>query len=118
MTHNSQFAPRNVAYDALVLNARSRQALVSVRSLGRRGLRVAALETCDGLPIPAFSSRWCHHKVICPAEEGTKDNLTYLEQVALNLLMGVPRYFSSIEGIERKLQAIYGVSAGREQCAS
>ena len=77
----SQFASRNVACDVLVLDARSRQSLVAVRSLGRRGLRIAALETGDGLPIPAFSSRWCQHKFLCPAEEGTMDYLTYLEQV-------------------------------------
>ncbi len=81
VTHASQFAPRNVAYDVLVLDARSRQSLVTVRSLGSRGLHIAALETCDGLSIPAFSSRWCHNKIICPAEEGTMDYLTYLEQV-------------------------------------
>jgi len=81
VTRASQFAARNVAYDALVLDARARQSLVTVRSLGSRGLRVAALDTCDGLPIPAFSSRWCHHKIICQAEEGTKDYLAHLEQV-------------------------------------
>ena len=31
-------------YDALILDAHLRQSLVSVRSLGRRGMRVAALE--------------------------------------------------------------------------
>jgi hypothetical protein len=40
-------------YAALVLDARLRQSLVTVRSLGSRGLRVTALETCDGLPVPA-----------------------------------------------------------------
>jgi predicted ATP-grasp superfamily ATP-dependent carboligase len=70
-----------VVYDALVLNARLRQSLVTIRSLGSRGLHVAALETFDELPAPAFSSRWCEHKTICPAYEGTKDYLTYLEQI-------------------------------------
>src|SRR5690348_6064150 len=68
-------------YAALVLDARLRQSLVTVRSLGSRRLRVAALETCDGLPVPAFSSHWCKRNLICPANEGTKDYLTYLEQV-------------------------------------
>jgi predicted ATP-grasp superfamily ATP-dependent carboligase len=81
MAHNLQCASSNVSYDVLLLNARSRQSLVAMRSLGSRGLRMAALESFDGLPIPAFSSRWCQHKALCPADEGTKEYLTYLEQV-------------------------------------
>ncbi len=65
-------------YDALVLDARLRQSLVTMRSLGSRGLRVAALET---FAVPAFSSRWCQQKAICPADEGTQEYLAYLEQV-------------------------------------
>src|SRR5262249_53681265 len=48
---------------------------------GRRGLRVAALATCDALPVPTFSSRWCQHKLVSPAYEGTKEYLAYLEQM-------------------------------------
>ena len=70
-----------VVYHALVLDAKFRQSLVTVRSLGSRGLCVTALDTCDGLPVPAFSSRWCQHKRSCLADEGTNDYLTYLEQV-------------------------------------
>jgi predicted ATP-grasp superfamily ATP-dependent carboligase len=77
---DSQFALDNARYDVLVLNARLRQALVTVRSLGSRGLRVAAMETFNGLPIPAFSSQWCQHKTVCPSDEGTKEFLAYLEQ--------------------------------------
>jgi len=65
--------------DALVLDARLRQSLASVRSLGRKNLRAAALETFDG--IPAFSSKWCQHKAVLPAEEGTESYFTYLQQV-------------------------------------
>ncbi len=65
--------------DALVLDARLRQSLVSVRSLGKRNLRVAALETFDG--VPAFSSRWCQQKAILLVEEGTTSYFTYLQQV-------------------------------------
>jgi predicted ATP-grasp superfamily ATP-dependent carboligase len=54
-------------FDALILDASLRQSLVSVRSLGKRGLSVAALDAVDGLP--AFSSRWCRRAFICPAEE-------------------------------------------------
>jgi predicted ATP-grasp superfamily ATP-dependent carboligase len=63
-----------------------------VRSLGGRGLRVAALETFDGLPIPAFSSRWCHQKFFCLAQEGANGYLTYLEKVleATNARVMIP----------------------------
>lgn len=77
----ARFTSGQVVYDALVLDARLRQSLVTVRSLGGRGLGVAALDTRNDLPVPAFSSRWCQHKLVCPADEGTKDYLTYLEQV-------------------------------------
>jgi predicted ATP-grasp superfamily ATP-dependent carboligase len=66
-------------YDALVLDARLRQSLVTVRSLGSRGLRVAALET--GSNVPAFSSRWCRRSFVCPEDEGTEGYLAYLEQL-------------------------------------
>lgn len=69
---------RGPTCDVLMLDARARQALVTVRSLGRRGIRVATLETFDG--APAFSSRWCARKFICPAQEGTDAYLSFLEQ--------------------------------------
>ncbi|HXR64691.1 MAG TPA: ATP-grasp domain-containing protein [Ktedonobacteraceae bacterium] len=65
--------------DVLVLDAGLRQSLVTVRSLGSRGLRVAALEIAH--KVPAFSSRWCQQQIICPAEEGTEQYLEYVEQV-------------------------------------
>lgn len=65
--------------DVLVLDAGLRQSLVTIRSLGRRGLRVTALEIAH--KVPAFSSRWCQQQIICPAEEGTEHYLEYLEQV-------------------------------------
>jgi predicted ATP-grasp superfamily ATP-dependent carboligase len=43
--------------DAAVLDADERQSLVSVRSLGRAGLRVGAFDA--SFLSPAFSSRWC-----------------------------------------------------------
>jgi hypothetical protein len=42
--------------DALVLNARLRQSLETVRSLGRRGLAVAAMDTMAD--VPAFRDRF------------------------------------------------------------
>ncbi len=74
-----------IACDALVLDAHQRQALVTVRSLGRRGLSVAALETSGN--APAFSSRWCQRGLVCPADEATDAYLTYLEQ-ALERMAG------------------------------
>src|SRR5947209_2992901 len=65
--------------DVLVLDGRLRQSLATVRSLGSRGVRVAALETCAD--APAFSSRWCRYKFVCPAEEGSKEYFDYLMQV-------------------------------------
>ena len=79
LTRDSRLATGQVVYDALVLDARLRQSLVTVRSLGSRGLRVAALEAFDG--VPAFSSRWCHQKAICPADEATNEYVRSLEQV-------------------------------------
>ena len=80
-SRDSQLAADYVRYDALVLDAESRKSLVTVRSLGSRGLRVAALANYDVLPSPAFSSRWCQYKIVCPAHEGTKEYLAYLEQI-------------------------------------
>lgn len=65
--------------DALVLDARLRQSLVSVRSLGQRGLRVAAVETTR--EVPAFSSRWCQRGLVCAVKEGTEPYIDALEQV-------------------------------------
>ena len=76
---DSQLATHQVIYDALVLDARLRQSLMTVRSLGSRGLRVAALGSFAG--EPTFSSRWCQQAFVCPAGEGTEDYIPYLEQV-------------------------------------
>lgn len=56
-----------MTFDVLVLNASLRQALVAVRSLGRRGLRVAAAARRFG--APAFASRWCDQGFLFPPEE-------------------------------------------------
>lgn len=75
------YPPQQGICDVLVLNAGSRHSLVTVRSLGRRGLRIAALEVPDSFSTPTFSSRWCHHKVISPAYQETQEHLLYLEQL-------------------------------------
>ena len=68
-----------IAFDALVLDASLRQSLVTVRSLGRRGISVAALENSSS--VPAFSSRWCQRGFVCPTDLGTEAYLAYLEQL-------------------------------------
>jgi predicted ATP-grasp superfamily ATP-dependent carboligase len=52
--HAPRFAGR---LDAAVLDADQRQSLVSVRSLGRAGVRVGAFDAASF--SPAFRSRWC-----------------------------------------------------------
>lgn len=76
---NVQSMHRGVTYDALVLDAGLRQSLAAIRSLGERGLRVAAVDTSPG--VPAFSSRWCQQAFICPADEGGEAYFSYLEEL-------------------------------------
>lgn len=58
-------------YDILVLDAGSRQSLVSARSFGRAGLRVALGECfaeCDpDLPVLSFNSRYSARNVVLPS---------------------------------------------------
>jgi len=70
--------PATMRCDALVLDASLRQALVTVRSLGRRGLAIAAAETHP--EAPAFASRWCQEGCVFPAQEGTDAYAALLEQ--------------------------------------
>lgn len=76
----------HVPYDALVLDARLRQSLVTVRSLGHRGLHVAALEASKSVlaskSVPTFSSRWCQQAFCAPSyEQSPEPYLAYLEQL-------------------------------------
>ena len=66
------------AFDALVLDGLQRSSVVTVRSLGRRGLSVAVLASVH--TVPAFSSRWCQRGLVCPAAEATDAYLAYLEE--------------------------------------
>jgi predicted ATP-grasp superfamily ATP-dependent carboligase len=56
--------------DAAILDGDERQALVSVRSLGRAGLHIGAFDA--SVLTPAFRSRWCSvaQRVPEPADEG------------------------------------------------
>ncbi|MBV9688724.1 MAG: ATP-grasp domain-containing protein [Ktedonobacteraceae bacterium] len=81
-----QQAKGKVTYDALVLDAKLRQSLVTIRSLGRRGMPVAAVEIASLIKqsshVPTFASRWCHHAYIAPAyEESTHPFVEYLLQL-------------------------------------
>jgi predicted ATP-grasp superfamily ATP-dependent carboligase len=66
-----------MTFDALVLDAPLRQSLVAVRSLGRRGLAVAAAGALRH--APTFSSRWCRQGVVFSAKEATDAYLGTLE---------------------------------------
>jgi predicted ATP-grasp superfamily ATP-dependent carboligase len=85
-THRMHPENNKVSYDVLVVDARLRQSLVTLRSLGQRGKLVAALEVSNNIEtsnsVPAFSSRWCQQKFIAPSfEQDTEPFYTYLEQV-------------------------------------
>ena len=84
-SHFPRTGKSHLACDVLVLDARLRQSLVTVRSLGQRGLRVAALEASNNVDssssVPTFSSRRCLQKFVAPSYvEGTESYLAYLEQ--------------------------------------
>src|ERR1700751_4308558 len=63
----------NSTFDALIMDAKLRQSLVTVRSLGSRGMRVAALEINSNTEplsrIATFSSRWCKKHFVAPTYE-------------------------------------------------
>jgi predicted ATP-grasp superfamily ATP-dependent carboligase len=59
--------------DVIVLDADERQSLVSIRSLGRAGIAVGALEN---RAVPAFSSRWCRLSGLVPSTVADSDAFT------------------------------------------
>ncbi len=65
--------------DALIMEARLRQSLVATRSLGRRGLRVAAMESFRD--VPTFWSRWCHQAFVCPTDGRQETDFASLDEV-------------------------------------
>lgn len=78
--------PAHGQYDVLVLDAKLRQSLVTVRSLGQRGMRVGASEV-ENLAgsVPAFSSRWCQQAFIAPSyEQSPAPYVDYLEHLLDN----------------------------------
>jgi predicted ATP-grasp superfamily ATP-dependent carboligase len=79
--HNAERVALNEIYHALVLDAGLRQSLATIRSLGSRGLCIAALAAFNGESVPAFSSRWCRQGIVCGAGEATEEYLTFVEQL-------------------------------------
>jgi predicted ATP-grasp superfamily ATP-dependent carboligase len=65
--------------NALVLDARLRQSLVAVRSLGRHGLTVGALDSAAD--APAFSSRWCSRRFVGAPERSSDAYVAYVEGI-------------------------------------
>jgi len=91
-------------YDALVLDAILRQSLVTVRTLGQRGMRVAALETSAFKLIPTFSSRWCQHSYIAPKYDQSDE--PFVEYLKLFLQKNATRMlFTSADGTLEILRA-------------
>lgn len=78
---NQVDVPQQKKCDVLVMNAISRQSLTAVRSLGKHGLRVTALESPDFQHIPAFSSRWCREGITSPPYQETRAYVDYLHHL-------------------------------------
>ena len=78
---NAERVALNEIYHALVLDAGLRQSLATIRSLGSRGLGIAALAAFNGESVPAFSSRWCRQGIVCGAGEATEEYLAFVEQL-------------------------------------
>lgn len=62
-----------------MLDARLRQSLATVRSLGQRGLSVAAIDTVTS--VPAFASRWCRYGGTYPTDLGVDAYIAHLDDV-------------------------------------
>lgn len=88
-------------YDALILDANLRQSLVAVRSLGRRGMQIAALEMTQHAMrppyVPTFSSRWCEHSYLAPNySQHTEPYIIYIQQLLRHT--GANVLFASSDG--------------------
>jgi predicted ATP-grasp superfamily ATP-dependent carboligase len=91
--------------DAVVLDASLRQMLVCVRSLGRAGCSVAALDWLAPSETPAFASRWCAQTAtlanVAEAPEAFVDGiLEFVRRHPADVL--IPGHDGSIEAIRRR----------------
>ena len=73
-------------HDVLVLDAKLRQSLVTLRSLGSRGMRAAAVECVNGggeaRRMPGFASRWCARAYKAPGYKAQAGPfLAYIQQI-------------------------------------
>lgn len=98
---NSVRLPSGQVYDVLILDAQANQALVALRSLGKKGLCVAAMGSY-GRNIPAFSSKWCKLALRAPAKEATSEYADYLIEFIKRNKVGV--IFTSSDGTVTLLQ--------------
>ncbi len=87
---------------ALVLDADLRQSLVTVRSLGRAGVKVHLAESHDS--APAFASRWCAGHTVLP--DVAEDPAGFVERVCeLCGSLGRPVVITSHDGSIEALRA-------------
>ncbi len=93
-------------YDVLMLDARYRQSLATIRSLGRHGLRVAAADTIP--TAPGFSSRWCADRFVVKGHGEDPDadpdaNVAFVEELLATHRVGVvfPTADGTIEALRR-----------------
>ena len=93
--------PHGHRYDALILDAHTNQSLVTIRSLGKKGMSVASIGN-PGRKAPAFSSKWCSLALISPAHEGTTEYAEFLLSFLKKNTVGV--IFSSSDGTVSLLQ--------------
>jgi predicted ATP-grasp superfamily ATP-dependent carboligase len=94
-----------------VLDAGTRQSLVTVRSLGRKKLSIAAMETFRN--APAFSSRWCKARFVSSGGWGSDAYLHNLEKALdrTNAPLAIPSHDGTIallrqhrERLERRVR--------------
>lgn len=89
-------------YDALILDARARQSLAAIRSLGRHDLRVVAADTIPR--VAGFTSRFCTDHIVIPTWENDPDAAiacieTFLAQHRVRVL--IPAADGTIEALRR-----------------
>jgi predicted ATP-grasp superfamily ATP-dependent carboligase/glycine/D-amino acid oxidase-like deaminating enzyme len=101
--HGLTIPPRaSSGWDALVLDARLRQALVTARSLGRRGLSVAALAGSGS--VPTFSSRFCVRGFVCSSPPATEAYFSEFQALLSRTTVRVviPSHDGTIELLRRR----------------
>ncbi|MBV9171103.1 MAG: ATP-grasp domain-containing protein [Chloroflexi bacterium] len=95
--------------DAVLLDASLRQMLVCVRSLGRAGRSVAALDWLPPSETPAFASRWCVRRAALADVAETPDDfvdgvLAFVRRNPTDVL--IPAHDGTIEAIRHRRSEI------------